>query len=342
MNNKNKLFSIEKTNNRTIFRILFLKLTFDKKISNNRLYLRLDTILSQLKSLSEKQSTILDNEKEFFKMYKQPETKPALPFLSVHLVDQCNNNCQGCSHFCTIANKFELTIEDYTRQLNTLVNKFHIHEIDLMGGEPLLHPNIEMFFEETRKILPHSVICLHTNGLLLHKMPESFWESCKKNHIDFKITRYPNVKDFTEIIDLCLKHGIYICGLINGTSFIHWMDRKGNGNIPENFKACKTKFGFCYILKDYRLYTCPTACYMPLYNDYFNENIPCENGIDIITASSSEILNYLQTPLETCKFCRNVHKLTAKPWQRTQRVISDWDDEAYSSLEKNTNNANNE
>ena len=107
------------------------------------------------------------------------------------------------------------------------------------------------------------------------------------------------------------------------------MDKTGQGNIEENFFACKSKFGYCYILRDYRLYTCPTACYMNLYNSAFNTHIPEEKGIDIITASDEEIIKYLNTPLSTCKYCRNVHNLTPRPWRRSSRAEWEWDDAIY-------------
>ena len=327
MNLINKLFSIEKNRERIIINFMFFKLKFKKQISNDELYYKLDNIIKT-------QTTIIENESKFFKMYTPPKVKPVLPFLSIHLVDKCNNNCNSCSHFCTLADDFVLDLDNYRHQISILAQKFIIREIDLMGGEPLLHPNIDKIFDITKEILPNTFICLHTNAILLPKMPQSFWESCRRNKVAFKITKYPTIGDFNALIDLCLENSIFIAAVINGMKFFHWMDRKGNGCINENFHACKLKFGHCYILRNYRLFTCPTACYMDLYNRYFNTSMPVEEGIDIIKSTDNEILTYLKTPIENCKYCRNVSELTPRPWQRTTKNISEWDDEEYSVVVK--------
>ena len=326
MNIFKRIFSIKKNEDLLVINIFFFKIKFKKDISNKTLELKINTLEQEIKS---KLSTILANEVRFFDMYIPPKKKMELNFLSIHLVDKCNNNCESCSHFCTLADNFKLDIKDFERQLTILSQKFHIKEIDLMGGEPLLHPEINTFFDITRKILPDTFICLHTNAILLPKMDETFWDSCRRNSIAFKITKYPTVEDFSSLLDLCLEKGVWIAGIINGKTFLHWMDKTGQGNIEENFFACKSKFGYCYILRDYRLYTCPTACYMNLYNSAFNTHIPEEKGIDIITASDEEIIKYLNTPLSTCKYCRNVHNLTPRPWRRSSRAEWEWDDAIY-------------
>ena len=323
MNVLGKIFSINKTPDYEIINFLFFKIKLKRLMYRHEVLLLLNRIL-------ENQEIIINNENKFFNMYVPPKIKPVLPFLSIHLVDKCNNNCESCSHFCTLADDFILDLQDYKRQLDILSQKFVINEIDLMGGEPLLHPQIDKIFDITREILPNTFICLHTNAILLPKMPQSFWESCRKNKVAFKITKYPTIGDFNALIDLCLENSIFIAAVINGMKFLHWMDRKGNGCINENFHACKLKFGHCYILRNYRLYTCPTACYMDLYNRYFNTSMPVEEGIDIIKSTDNEILAYLNTPIENCKYCRNVAKLTPRSWQRTTRNISEWDDEEYS------------
>lgn len=328
MNIIKNIFSIEKNVDYKIIHFLFLKIKLRKRLLNS-------TLLSITDEILKKQKLILDNETKIFNLYQKPKAKSTLPFLSIHLVDKCNNNCQACSHFCTLADDFVIDLEDYARQLKILSQKFFINEIDLMGGEPLLHPHIAKIFDITRDILKNTHICLHTNAILLPKMNQEFWDSCRKNRVSFKITKYPVIKDFTSLVDLCLDNNIWISGIINGKEFLHWMDRSGNGSICENFHACKTKFGYCYILRNYRLYTCPTACYMDLYNKHFDVNMPVEKGIDIISATSEDILQYLRTPIDNCKFCRNVLKLKPREWKRTSRLIGEWDDITFLKADEN-------
>lgn len=146
-----------------------------------------------------------------------------------------------------------------------------------MGGEPLLHPQIVKIFDITRRILPQTFICLHTNGILLTKMPDEFWEACRKNKIAFKITKYPVMKNFSEVVDLCLRNEIRIETLINGNEFLHWMDRSGNGQIEENFHACKSKFGCCYISQELKTLYLPDSLLYGLLQPLFQHGTPGRN-----------------------------------------------------------------
>lgn len=311
-----KIFSVKNRKNHKIVHLLFFRMKFRQQVSNQELLNKINAILCNEEKIIGK----------LVETSKPKKGKAFLPFLSLHLVDKCNNNCESCSHFCTLADNFILNPSDYEKDLTILAHKFNVGEIDLMGGEPLLHPQIVKIFDITRRILPQTFICLHTNGILLTKMPDEFWEACQKNKIAFKITKYPVMKNFSEVVDLCLRNEIRIETLINGNEFLHWMDRSGNGQIEENFHACKSKFGCCYILRNSKLYTCPTACYMDYYNRYFNTELPVETGIDIIYSSPEEILNYLKTPLSCCRYCRNINKLKRRPWKRSQRKIDEWED----------------
>ena len=69
-----------------------------------------------------------------------------------------------------------------------------------MGGEPLLHPQVNDFMRITREAYPHSKIFIVTNGLLLLKMPNDFWETLRQYRIRIHWSKYPPFKDkFSEI-----------------------------------------------------------------------------------------------------------------------------------------------
>ena len=67
----------------------------------------------------------------------------------VDIVDHCNLNCKGCGHFSPLASKSFLDLETFEndlRRLNELLNG-EIYCFELMGGEALLHPQLEKFIE---------------------------------------------------------------------------------------------------------------------------------------------------------------------------------------------------
>ena len=89
-------------------------------------------------------------------------------FLEIHIVDHCNLKCEGCSHFSPIADPWFISLEDYEKQIRTAARFFRkkIEEFHILGGEPLLHPDIEKIMSITRKYFCDNEISVVTNGLL--------------------------------------------------------------------------------------------------------------------------------------------------------------------------------
>ena len=71
----------------------------------------------------------------------------------VHLTEHCNLNCKSCFHFSSRAEEEYLDVTEYEKDCKRLSELFGgvASDILLMGGEPLLHPDIEKFIEITRK-----------------------------------------------------------------------------------------------------------------------------------------------------------------------------------------------
>lgn len=64
-----------------------------------------------------------------------------------------------------------------------------------MGGEPLLHPDLDRFIIAARRRLPNSRIALVTNGLRLASQPDSFWDLLAAQRVELQVTSYPIVLD---------------------------------------------------------------------------------------------------------------------------------------------------
>ena len=81
--------------------------------------------------------------------------KPELSYLELHLTDHCNLNCKGCGHFSPLASPHYADFQQYEEDLRRLRQLFrNIRRIRLMGGEPLLRPEVlrkgmEIFKENT-------------------------------------------------------------------------------------------------------------------------------------------------------------------------------------------------
>ena len=84
--------------------------------------------------------------------------------VEIHVVEHCNLNCSGCNHFSSLAKEEYLQPEQFEKDMKRLAELSKDYfTIKILGGEPLLHPNITAFFEISRKYFPSTPIQITTN-----------------------------------------------------------------------------------------------------------------------------------------------------------------------------------
>lgn len=98
----------------------------------------------------------------------------------------CVNCCVGCSHGAPIR-KGLIDIGTFKVDVERMAKIVKIRRFALSGGEPLLHPQIEELIEIAKFLDIAKEIMVLTNGLLLDKQPESFWEKLDV----LRVSRYP-------------------------------------------------------------------------------------------------------------------------------------------------------
>lgn len=244
-------------------------------------------------------------------------------YLEVDIADNCNLNCKACTHFCSLlTSKRMMSAVNFKNDLKELAKKVTINKLRLLGGEPLLNCEIEAIIKHSREILPYSDIRICTNGLLLSKMPKSFFQACITSNVLIEISKYPIspelfLKGLEAIDENNAQLGqIYLC-----SKFELSLISTGNQDINSTFNKCPRRY--CKTLRDGKLYRCPTGVFVERYNKYFNQNIPKDEGINIYNATVEDIRKYLNTPFETCRYClvSNRKKIN---WEISKRDKNEW------------------
>lgn len=254
--------------------------------------------------------------------------KPFLMRVEYHVVDHCNLNCRGCAHFSNISPERFRKAEDFEKEIACLASKIDLDELVIIGGEPLLHPDIASFLSIARRYYKKSSISLCTNCLLLSKMNDEFWNSMRENRIDIKLTIYPPMKkNYEEIIHLVQRHRVRITHIQIADYFGVSMNRNGDSDPKMIHKHCSRRI--CHHLRDGRLYTCPDACYMDLFNAYFQQEIPRDAGIDIYENTGKALERYVTTYKDMCRYCST--KYHTFKWAQSKKVLNEWDGEIQQS-----------
>ncbi len=83
-----------------------------------------------------------------------------------NLTNKCNTECEFCCMNSAKAKSTFLSFDSFKTVIDSCNNEF---ELQLEGGEPLLHPNLFLFLEYARYSNKCSKIIISTNGILLDK-----------------------------------------------------------------------------------------------------------------------------------------------------------------------------
>ncbi len=242
--------------------------------------------------------------------------KPKFNYIETQIIDYCNLNCEHCTSFCNLQNnRNKADIKEYINDIKELSKKFEVQQIRILGGEPLLHPDLKLFLEQTRKYLPESTINIVTNGILLPQMDNVFWDTMKNNRIVIDWTVYPIMKDkLITIRNLIKSHNIK-CYPYFVKFFIDEINKEGNSDIKKAFKNCTIKK--CINLYDHKIYQCSALC-RKYYNQKYNVNYDLPMGLDLYKTSAEEIYRKLvlnPKPFKACKYCHEeyfLHKWSNK------------------------------
>lgn len=263
---------------------------------------------------------------------KEPRKK--LKF-QIHLVEHCNLNCRGCYHFSSLAEEEYLDFKEYSRDIKQLSTLFHgeMEEILLLGGEPLLHPDLSEFMIETRTYFPKGTIKILSNGILLPNLSDSFWEALRTTGTELWLTKYPISFDYQGIERLAEEKGcqIYYFNQEPVRTLGHQpLDISGTRNYIDNFEICY-RANECIFLEHGKLYPCLISATSRHFSKYYNVNLEIDekDSIDIYKVNSGEeLLMGLTKPTPFCRYCNrdDVQIFGRIPWSQSKREMSEWVD----------------
>lgn len=246
--------------------------------------------------------------------------------LETHLVDHCNLKCKGCSHFAPlVAGEAFADIGVFQRDMARLRHLFDdADEIRLMGGEPLLHPDLLSFFDVVRQSFPKTKVSLFTNGIRLLSMPEAFWESCAEKQILVKLTYYPIELQIDAIRRKAKEKQVQIKIPRRIRNFFQHLNISGDSDPQSSFRNCRLMFKTPQ-LRDGKLYPCFFPAYVSIFNSYFHLSIPVSDK-DCIDIQENDdpfaILQFLEKPIPMCRWC--LERRNFVKWELSGKDLHEW------------------
>lgn len=222
--------------------------------------------------------------------------------LDIHVANHCNMNCEACSHFAPLAyDKWMVTANRFEDNIAMLQSKIeNICSIAMLGGEPLLNPELNTLLDIIRKYYPYANIALVTNAILLESVSDKIIESIRNNRITVSISLYPPLFNKVEDYIAFLREKNLQFSITRIEKFERKLFSEPFVDGAEMTKKC----GHIMCLRDRRIGRCAEALFTDYYNKAYGKCIPVDNGIDIFgTETGSEIVRRLNEPLELCNQC---------------------------------------
>lgn len=224
--------------------------------------------------------------------------------LEAHVVDHCNLTCAECCslspllpHRFTAPSALAADLELAAKVLAPRVFK-------LVGGEPLLHPELVELLRVARRSAIAPQLSLTTNGLLLHRMPDACWEQLDA----LTISRYPtpalSQAAVQELERKAQRFGVRL-NWKQQDQFVSMslpQRRDDHAETTRIYARCWLRER-CHLVHDGRFYTCTRPMH---FGSWFGPQHDLGGDSAPLEASSPEaLLAYLRRehPLRACAHC---------------------------------------
>jgi len=269
-------------------------------------------------------------------------SKLRLSYAEFYITNVCNLNCTGCNRFNSFAFKGWSSWKEYELVYQQWSEQVDIDRISIMGGEPLLNPEFDLWVAGLRKLWPRVPLAIASNGTQLHRHKDFYQTLLKDRAIKINISLHnkqhktvitQQVRDFlqapfsykfdnapysqsltiTDSNGISIKimyswwfhQGAVVPGPEPGQRTLHQSD-------PDTAHAiCHSRT--CHHFENGRLYKCGPAALFPEFDRQIGLTLdPTDRelinavpslGIEHSEQQKREFLIQLDRPIPQCKFC---------------------------------------
>jgi organic radical activating enzyme len=231
------------------------------------------------------------------------------PQLELNVVENCNLSCRSCSHLSPVLSKHRIDAGSVEQTLALLSRHYHATWLKVVGGEPLLHPDLISIVHEVRRTGVVDGVYLVTNGVLLPRKDVDFWRE-----FDWvEVSLYPGKSLSEEEQATCeayareagtkltfrRRHNFRTSYSEIGTS-----DARLTRAI---YRTCGVAHDWrCHTVAGGRFYKCPQSYFLPQVLDGCAGDADADSiPIDESEHLGQKLLAFLESrePLETCRHC---------------------------------------
>jgi hypothetical protein len=239
----------------------------------------------------------------------------------INAVRHCTNACVVCNHASTrYTEPYVMEPDTLKRDLDVMKNHLRTKLLFVQGGEPLLHPKIVKLMELCHDSGIAKQCGVLTNGKLLPRMHDDFWEMLGTRKMELRMSCYPDldpsIVPFAQ--DMAQKWGFFVRPQTINTFKPLFLKNDGR-----TYHGCP--WNRCLTIHEGWFYLCPLTAFFPKQFMGLPEHI---DGIPIVGMTDERLQQALnrKEPLETCKICAGARGEDI-PWHQN-KSRAEWEKEA--------------
>ena len=240
----------------------------------------------------------------------------------VNIAEHCNLRCRSCTHLSPALPKHFVDPGDLRSDLTTLARSYHANVLKILGGEPLLHPNLLDVIMAARESQVAEKLEIWTNGLLLPRMERRVWETVDSVRISLYPGRSLKQHQLDRCIDLAHQHNVPL-RYKRYQAFQESFSEPGTDDpslVKKIYATCNEAHRWrCHTVANGWFFKCPQGYFIPRGMS-FGQEATYRNGIKIEDSPDfrDRLLSYLKSP-EPLPACRNCLGSSGK-WFEHQQV----------------------
>ncbi len=226
----------------------------------------------------------------------------------INVAEHCNLSCRGCTHLSPVMPKSFVDPATVFRNLRALSLSYHAKVVRLLGGEPLLHPDLLSVIDAVRRSGVCDSISLTTNGLLLPRMTGEFWSAIDVVEVSLYPKRSIKEEAQASCQDQANRHNV----ALRFHAFDEFQESYSEIGTDDDdlvrriYTTCNVAHRWrCHNVIDGWFYRCPQSHFIPKVLD---EEVGSQHADGILIedtpAFRPRLLAYLQSP-EVPRACRN-------------------------------------
>ena len=186
--------------------------------------------------------------------------------LEVVIATHCNLRCRACAYFSPVMPVATVPAVQIRRDLSALARCVHASEVRVLGGEPLLHPELVPVLQVIRAAGVSDTIRVITNGLLLPRMPAGFWSLINEVSVSMYPVRQLDGDAAAAVARTAEKHGVRL-----RMKYFHYFRESYSELGTRDARLVERIYRTCQMANVWRcntvlngcIYRCPQSAFLP-------------------------------------------------------------------------------